>query len=479
MLHGHAKIELTNVKTGEKKVVEHDNMLTGWIRDMFTPHGVEGHNMAAAQLNYNNSYTQQTFSKENLFRGVILFEDELTNNAEDYCFPSGNKMAAHGDDSAYSGSDPTRGSFNAELSSVSDTEMVSVWDWTQERGNGTISALGLCNRWAGGIGSGQTTPDENTYYFPLFNIAMASGNNSGTNELKIQNAIWMSYSDSILYVLRSMSAGVLTIAKKFIPVSSYDAIMQKINPGARNNAYYDVSKEIEITIDISAYISGNALPAFTAKDGVIYMLPTGNWSGGSKTLVKYEIASGTITTQTLTNNTGKTLYVNNTPGSWGVFGTELYFQTTDSLFAYINMQDNTDCGIVKDMAGNNVAYNGSGGAARFFSAFENFFFSYSTLQTYTSNPIWTIKSKGRAAKTGAAGFQRPLTNSTNVSAVVSLPGNDRKQFFNFAYNDFSGMRWLVESYNWMSLSTKQNLDGAVTKTSDMTMRVTYTIREAT
>ena len=29
MLHGHAKIELTNVKTGEKKIIEHDNMLTG------------------------------------------------------------------------------------------------------------------------------------------------------------------------------------------------------------------------------------------------------------------------------------------------------------------------------------------------------------------------------------------------------------------------------------------------------------------
>lgn len=479
MLHGHAKIELTNVKTGEKKIIEHDNMLTGWIRDMFTPHGVEGHNLAQAQLNATSQTTQE-FTKEKLFRGVILFEDEVTNNADDYCFPASNKMTAHGDDQAYSGSDLTRGSFNAELSSSSETEMVSVWDWTQERGNGTISALGLCNRWAGGVGSGQATPDENMYYFPLFCVPLFSGSQSGATEMKIQNAVWMSYTDSILYILRSMASGVLTIAKKYLPISKFDAVMQKVIAGGRQGySYYDASKETVFTVDISAYITGNTLPAFTAKDGVIYMLPTGNWSSGSKTLVKYDIAAGTVTTQTVTNNTGKTLYVNNTPGSWGIFGNELYFQTTDNLFAYINLQDNTDCGIVKDMAGNNVTYNGSGGATRMFAAFENFYFSYATLQTYNNNPIWTIKAKGRAAKTGAGGFNKPTSYSSNLNTVVGLPGSDRKQFFDFIYNDYGATRWMIEAYNWLALSTKQNLDSAVTKTSDMTMRVTYTIREAT
>ena len=479
MLHGHAKIELTNVKTGEKKIIEHDNMLTGWIRDMFTPHGVEGHNLSQAQINASSQTTLE-YTKEKLFRGVILFEDELSNSADDYCFPTGNKMAAHGDDQAYSGSDLTRGSFNAELSSSSATELVSVWDWTQERGNGTISALGLCNRWAGGIGSGQTTPDENLYFFPLFCLPMFSGANSGTNEMKIQNAVWMSHTDSILYILRSMAAGVLTIVKKYIPISKFDALMQKVIAGGRQGtSHYDASKETEFTVDISAYITGNTLPAFTAKDGVIYMLPTGNWSSGSKTLVKYDIATGTVTTQTVTNNTGKTLYVNNTPGSWGIFGTELYFQTTDSLLAYINLQDNTDCGIVKDRAGSNVAYSGSGGGSRIFSAYENFYFSYQAANQTSNNPIWKVYAKGRAEKTGAGGFNRPTSYSSNLNSFAAFPGTDRKQFFYFAYNDFSGNRWLIEAYNWLALSTKQNLDSAVTKTSDMTMRVTYTIREAT
>ena len=34
-LHGHAKIELTNVKTGEVQTIEHDNMFTNALNDMF------------------------------------------------------------------------------------------------------------------------------------------------------------------------------------------------------------------------------------------------------------------------------------------------------------------------------------------------------------------------------------------------------------------------------------------------------------
>ena len=130
----------------------------------------------------------------------------------------------------------------------------------------------------------------------------------------------------------SMASGVLTIAKKYLPISKFDAVMQKVIAGGRQGtSYYDASKEAEITVDISAYITGNTLPAFTAKDGVIYLLPTGNWSSGSKTLVKYDIAAGTFTTQTVTNNTGKTLYVNNTAGSWGIFGNELSFDSWERI----------------------------------------------------------------------------------------------------------------------------------------------------
>lgn len=479
MLHGHAKIELTNVKTGEKKVIEHDNMLTGWLRDMFTPKGVEAHSLAGANYNYNNNYNAQTYNKSKLFGGVLLFEDTLSNDANDYCFPVENKMTAHGDDAAYSGSDLTKGSFNASLSSESDTEKVAVWDWTQERGNGTISALGLCNRWAGAVGAGQSTPDENQYYIDLFNMLINQGLQSGDNEYKVQNAVWFSYEDSILYILRSMAAGVLTIVKKHIPFSKYDAIMQTVYPtGATGTSVFHTTKEDTITVDISSYITGNTLPAFTVKDGILYLLATGNWSSGSKTLVKYNLSDGTVTTESVTNNTGKTLYVNNIVGSWGIYRNELYFQTSDGLFVYINLQDNTDCGVVKDRAGTNITYSGSAGGIRFVRAFGTLMFSYSTLGTGT-NTIWTVAEKGKATKNGCTGITKAVSATSNLNTIVALIDTDFKGTTWIAYDDFSGNRAIVSMFNWLALSTKQNLDSAVTKTSDMTMRLTYTIREAT
>ena len=37
MLKGKAKIELTNVKTGEKEIHESENMITNFFNDLFTP----------------------------------------------------------------------------------------------------------------------------------------------------------------------------------------------------------------------------------------------------------------------------------------------------------------------------------------------------------------------------------------------------------------------------------------------------------
>ena len=39
-MKGHAKIELTNVETGEKRVIEHDNMITNAVAELIKPLGI-------------------------------------------------------------------------------------------------------------------------------------------------------------------------------------------------------------------------------------------------------------------------------------------------------------------------------------------------------------------------------------------------------------------------------------------------------
>jgi hypothetical protein len=76
-------------------------------------------------------------------------------------------------------------------------------------------------------------------------------------------------------------------------------------------------------------------------------------------------------------------------------------------------------------------------------------------------------------------MSRAVYQSANLNAIVGFAPTDFTGISMFVYNDYSGQRYLTVMYNWLALSTKQNLDSAVTKTSDMTMRLTYTIREAT
>ena len=159
MLHGHTKIELTNVKTGAKKIVEHDNYMTNWLRDVLTP-DIYGNTILSTDL-YQD---RPEFSKAMLFGGVVLFEDVLSSgDPDDYLFPLNNKMIAHGSNLAYAGTDLTMGSFNSGLSVIGEDEATFIWDFTQERGNGTISALGLTNIYGGlaGSGHGKNQADTN------------------------------------------------------------------------------------------------------------------------------------------------------------------------------------------------------------------------------------------------------------------------------------------------------------------------------
>ena len=479
MLHGHAKIELTNVKTGEKKVIEHDNMLTNWIRDMFTPKGLSADSMVYAYM--SEELATRSYDKESLFGGIVLFEDELSSDANDYSFPSGNKMIAHGCRSMYSGTDLTFGMFNSEQSSVSDTEMTSVWDFTQERGNGTISSLGLCNYYAGRVGAGQDNPDTNVYLLGRFLKVIHIGNNSGALEWKVAYTPWVSIADSAFYCLRGMASGVLTIAKVCFAVSEYDPIRQKIarqvsSYTIQDDMYtYDVSKEELITVNIASYISGNNIPASYAKDGVIYLTASGTWANGaSKTFVKYTIATRQIATQSVTNNTGKTISMNAYVGSWAIFGDDMYFQTSDHMIVRINMTDNTDSGVMKDRRGTNIVTSGTVGNPMFVVAFGALHFSQ-TIGLATNCTLWTVEAKDRAVKRAIGGFGKSTT--TNYSATNSVPATDDENYLVCISTNFSGQRVMTRHYNWLALSTKQNLDTPVTKTSDMTMRVTYTIRE--
>ncbi len=142
MFKGHTKIELTDVKTGEKRIVEHDNMFTKAVYD-----------------NLNNGWTQMigglsTLKTWNLplvtqtLGGIALFAERIDEDEEVTYFPEGNEVLGFAGEIAADGTSKYWGSRNFLESEPFDEETKTikwVWDFGTSQGNGTIKALGLMN----------------------------------------------------------------------------------------------------------------------------------------------------------------------------------------------------------------------------------------------------------------------------------------------------------------------------------------------
>lgn len=458
MLHGHTKIELTNVKTGAKKIVEHDNYMTNWLRDVLTP-DIYGNTILATDI-YQD---RPEFSKAMLFGGVVLFEDVLSSgDPDDYLFPLNNKMIAHGSNLAYAGTDLTMGSFNSGLSVIGEDEATFIWDFTQERGNGTISALGLTNIYGGlaGSGHGKNQADTNVSMSRLTGMVWeASGG------IRYQTA-FIDKENNRAYFVRTaqLEDGKIEYYEAPYNNSEYNPIREAIS-WSRVGIYANgEAKEI----DISSYFS--SVPAYTIYNGKMYMCEPSNWTGGSRTFVVYDFENETISTQTITNATGKTLNAVSRAHAFEIWGNRIYFSSTDGKIAYIDLTDNSDCGIVKNPDNEEIEASGE-----FFSLWGSLIFSDNGGMGENKTQLWCMTGKDHASRRNISGF----STVTNYDGPVPVfGGNNALGYYNQRYN-YQSQSVYKAVYNFMALQTKNNLDSPVTKTSDMTMRVTYTIREAT
>lgn len=149
MLKGTATIELTDVKTGRKEVVKHDNLITNAVNDVLTLNP----GIFKAATNYSSLVNPII---PNLIGGILLCEDALEENPEKYWVPADNPLVGYSNNEASPGTDPKRGSMNLlESGALEDGKGYRfVFDFSTSQGNGTISALGLTSAKGGIDGKG-------------------------------------------------------------------------------------------------------------------------------------------------------------------------------------------------------------------------------------------------------------------------------------------------------------------------------------
>lgn len=469
MLHGRAIIDLHNNKTHRDERIVHDNMLTNWLSDVLP---------GAANLSAGFIAASDITSAK-LFGGLIMFRNALSNDASDYLFPlpSENRMIAHANLQTYSGNDLTRGSYNDAQSSATDGTITNVWDFTQEQGNGTIASLGLCLDVFGKIGSGGTANVVNNAtertYLPSTSVLWASD----TTRQNVYNR-----TTGILHAM-TLANGILTIVDK-------SPLTKTINPVRVNFAKRDTSPSSEYSVvnsptlatrivDLSSVLGSVSKSAsWLTDDGqYLYMLPAGSdWSNGaSKTLVKVKLEDGTYTTQTVTNNTGRTLYLSNwwdgiSVCSIAILNDILYIQTTANNVCYIDLTDNTNCGVVK-LPDNTTEVAGE---ESFFARQRCPFASFGKGIVFASTSLYSNIQKNYILD-GATAYPLDLAAYRQYDSITT-------GFYMGKYNETAVLigdtSYGAALCYLPALMTKNNLESAVTKTADMTMRVTYTVTDS-
>lgn len=209
-MKGHAIFELTNTKTGEKRVYEDDNMVTNFLEQFCIPTGPLNYNLQSmlicGQSNISG-YSVLTLGLMSLFTGgLLLFEDEIDEDADNIWPRAGNKMTAQAGVVAHSGSNVRAGSYNGTESGPVENGYRHVWDFTTSQGNGQISCACLTTVWGGILGAG-----TDAFYSDFTNIAYPFFSRETINQPSYQSGfttegppVLVDYNKNCYYTLKGV-----------------------------------------------------------------------------------------------------------------------------------------------------------------------------------------------------------------------------------------------------------------------------------
>lgn len=155
MLKGKTIIELTDVNTGEKEVIEENNMVTNAINDLFNtfPNLLNAYSIYRGGMfeGYGNG---KDFARlyEFLLGGILLFDSQIEEKPENTYAPASANLVGCG---VYNHQNSTgnrkRGNYNQSESELNEEQryMKFVYDFATSQANGTIASVCLTSYMGG------------------------------------------------------------------------------------------------------------------------------------------------------------------------------------------------------------------------------------------------------------------------------------------------------------------------------------------
>lgn len=435
-IHGHTKIELTDIRNGQKKVIEHDNDFQA---------GVLANYMRSMGAYDNNPYANSTWAGQPIWRnlcgGIFCFEDEIDNSGGEVEYmPAGNKMIANGAYGVTNSGTPTElGSYNSNESSTSGNDSITfVYDFNSSQGNGTISCVCLTTEIGGYIGYGNP-----------------SGTRHATTKAFTANQSSRSLS-GIIYDNYRWSFSVNTSTKEVTVTKT----PTEINKGS---VFDNIAEDASVYTYTTA-ITGSSIVVKDLGNGKVAIFgftynshSTREWgAGATMKYLLFDMATETLTEKTLTNTSGVTLTLTN-------YSTRVFDATGDY---FIFPTPSGDFGRPREpryaisMTTGTAIMLTTGTAQA--SGQES---SFSYPQNRLADDLTLLSTYGGAYIADMASGNAYPANTSNINLWQSA--------------DLGAMTDNSHIYkNPLILATINNLDTPVTKTATQTMKITYTLTKA-
>lgn len=243
-MKGHAIFELTNTETGEKRTYEDDNMVTNFLEQFCIPTGQLNYSL---QLLLTSGQVDSRFgigeSMLNLFtKGLLLFEDEVDEDADNIWPRNGNKVIGQAATGSYSGANTKIGSYNNTESGPVENGYRHVWDFSTAQANGQISCACLSTPSGGALGNGNAKEYSDYTGTPTKFLGSRGYNHSNySGEIMHTAPILVDYENDCAYTLMGECVQGEAFSERFVQNQS---ILYKKEIRIRREKFY--MKELSI-----------------------------------------------------------------------------------------------------------------------------------------------------------------------------------------------------------------------------------------
>ena len=500
MLKGTTTIELTDVKSGQVRKITHENMVTNCVNDMLKNAGLHPASATFQAYDLGDSIA------ENLFGGIFLWKNRLNENANDYMIPADNECVGYGCELSNNTENNLMGSYNTSESGSLENGYRHVWDFTTNQGNGEISAVSLMPRITGQLGLGLAYDKVNTSLFQSTWKSFCELRNDCYN--KQPSVICYPYlyvkGDCIYAVKRYNLQYNSSYASDHVSRNGKKLLIQKIrfsrnklhlNDKCNNHRY--VEEEIAIQLPDEFTLSSTATSWYgfcNYDDGHIYLALANTYYSKNLTFQICKINVETYACEVIPIN-----ITNAFPNNCYPFGNSNALEENyQNVTYYAGVYNNKFVTTAPKHGSSGVPYSGyvDLSAPTVFQRFKeyddtdnNFDMIYANIGKYLyvgSGQVRMLNLEDGTCSyiNATSSLLEGISTVTNVISNnyvhQTIPNVDNPSE-TYLYAKYSirqnESRYFIRNQLPHVMTTKNNLDVAVTKTTGQTMKITYVLTE--